>query len=167
MLPEAAGRRAVRMGVATQHTPWGGVECCGLWEGKGLAGLALGLDTGQQGRGTHSTRWGWTPSARRRSFRWPRECAPGTPASRACSSSRCPSHLSAAQCPRSSASGSPRSRCCRRGENPLTTDHLRELEVTHSGRLQYTNKLFSQELRPQWGVRHKAIRETPRGKLLL
>lgn len=116
---------------------------------------------------TYSTRWGWTPSARRRSFRWPRECAPGTPASRACSSSRCPSHLSAAQCPRSSASGSPRSRCCRRGENPLTTDHLRELEVTHSGRLQYTNKLFSQELRPQWGVRHKAIRETPQGKLLL
>ena len=93
--------------------------------------------------------------------------APGTPASHACSSSQCPSRLSAAQCPRSSASGSPRSRCCRRRENPLTTDHLRELEVTHSGRLQYTDKLFSQELRPQWGVRHKAIKETPRGKLLL
>lgn len=51
MLPEAVGRRAVRMGVATQHTPWGGVECCGLWEGKGPAGLALGLDTGRQGAG--------------------------------------------------------------------------------------------------------------------
>ena len=87
---------------------------------------------------TYSTRWGWTPSARRRSFRWPRGCEPGTPASRACSSARCPSRLSAAQCPRSSASGSRRSRCCRRGENPLTTDHLRELEVTHSGRPQYT-----------------------------
>ena len=52
MLPEAASRRAVRMGIATQHTPWGGAERCGLWEGKGPAGLALGLDMGQ---GTHST----------------------------------------------------------------------------------------------------------------
>ena len=27
---------------------------------------------------TYSTRWGWTPSARRRSFRWPRGCEPGS-----------------------------------------------------------------------------------------
>ena len=113
---------------------------------------------------TYSTRWGWTPSARRRSFRWPRGCERGTPASRACSSARCPSRLSAAQCPRSSASGSRRSRCCRRGENPLTTDHLRELEVTHSGRPQYTSKLFSQELRPQWGgLNTKQLGKLPRG----
>lgn len=68
-------------------------------------------------RPTHSTRWGWTLSARRRSFHWTLECAPGTPASPACSSGRCPSRLSAAQCRHFSASGSRHSRCCQKVES--------------------------------------------------
>lgn len=72
---------------------------------------------------TYSTRWGWTPSAGRRSSRWPRGCAPGTPAAPACSSGRCPSRLCAARCRRSSASGCPHSRCCQRMETPFMATH--------------------------------------------
>lgn len=75
---------------------------------------------------TYSTRWGSMRSAGTRSSRWPRECAPGTPASRACSSCRCPSRLCAARCQRSSASGCPHSRCCPRTKTPLTASHLSE-----------------------------------------
>lgn len=61
--------------------------------------------------GTHSTRWGWRPPAATACGRWAAGCAPGTPASRACSSGRCLSPPCAARCPSSAASGSPRSRC--------------------------------------------------------
>lgn len=51
MLPEAVGLRAVRMGVLTQHTPWGGAECCGLWEGKCPVGTGPRPGHGAAGAG--------------------------------------------------------------------------------------------------------------------
>lgn len=63
-------------------------------------------------RGTHSTRWGSRPPAATACGRRAAGRARGTPASRACSSGRCPSRLFAARCPSSAASGSRRSRCC-------------------------------------------------------
>lgn len=114
---------------------------------------------------TYSTRWGSTRSAGRRSSRWPRECARGTPASPACSSCRCPSRLCAARCQRSSASGCPHSRCCPRTKTPFTASRLSQQEgsptkppspgkpnnptARHGKELQHTDTDFSQGFIPR------------------
>ena len=73
----------------------------------------------QVGSDTHSTRWGWRPLAGTASGHWAAGCGPGRPASPGCSSSRCPSPLSAARCLSFSASESRHSpHCSEQGSTP-------------------------------------------------
>lgn len=80
-------------------------------------GRTKGEDALSARRDTHSTRWGWRPPAATACGRWAAGCAPGTPASHACSSCRCPSPPCAARCPSSGASGSRHSQCCPKQES--------------------------------------------------